>query len=247
MKAVVPELKVNTELMMPLRCCSTHLCAARLALEALRVPGAVQRRDALVQDGAAAPRAPDTEQPIRGQYSGHMIYPGQSEANVAHERVVPGTEEGVVALLAKWFAVSLKKVLSSQLHVTLAAGKAAGVPGASQGGDHLQFQPIRGQNSGHVIYIDQSEASVNTILTWPTMGLSQAAHTPFCVVLTPCLLMSSCRSPSIASRLGTPPITWSHGCQMIIRLIFSRVTHWLINITTIHFEVVQGSHQVVQF
>ena len=62
MKAVVPELKVNTELMMPLRCCSTHLCAARLALEALRVPGAVQRRDALVQDGATAPCAPDTEQ-----------------------------------------------------------------------------------------------------------------------------------------------------------------------------------------
>ena len=69
---------------------------------------------------------------------------------MTHMGVIPGTEEGVVALLAKRFAVSLKKVLSSQLHVTLAAGKASGVPGASQGGDHLQYQPIRGRYSGHV-------------------------------------------------------------------------------------------------
>ena len=35
-----------------------QLLVAHLAAEALRVPGAVQRRDALVQDGATAPRAP---------------------------------------------------------------------------------------------------------------------------------------------------------------------------------------------
>ena len=31
---------------------------------------------------------------------------------------------------------------------------------------------------------------------------------------------------------------------IVISFIFS---YWLINISTIHFEVVQGSHQVVQF
>ena len=55
-----------------------------------------------------------------------MIYPGQSG-----DSVIPGTEEGVVALLTKRFAISLKKVLSAQLHVTLATGEAAGVPGAT--------------------------------------------------------------------------------------------------------------------
>ena len=71
-----------------------------------------------------------------------MIYPDQSEASI-----IPGTEEGVIALLTKRFAISLKKVLSAQLHVTLATGEAAGVPGAAEGCDHLQ-------------YISQSEDSI---------------------------------------------------------------------------------------
>ena len=67
----------------------------------------------------------------------------------------------MVALLTKWFAVSLEKVLSPQLHVTLAAGEAAGMPGAAQRGDHLKYQPIRGQSPGHVICLHQSEASTH--------------------------------------------------------------------------------------
>ena len=86
-----------------------------------------------------------------------MYHPGQSEASI-----IPGTEEGVVALLTKRFAISLKKVLSAQLHVTLATGEAAGVPGAAQGGDHLQYQPIRSQYRGHLICINQSEVSILT-------------------------------------------------------------------------------------
>ena len=69
-----------------------------------------------------------------------MIPFDQSVAKQDHNIIIPGAEEGVVTLLTKWFSVSLKKVLSAELHVTLAAGEAAGVPGAAQGGDHLQYQ-----------------------------------------------------------------------------------------------------------
>ena len=75
-----------------------------------------------------------------------MISVDQSEASIQPiggyfqiNRIIPGTKEGMVALLTKWFSVSLEKVLSAELHVTLAAGEAARVPGAAQGGDHLQY------------------------------------------------------------------------------------------------------------
>ena len=41
---------------------SIHLSAACTALEALRVPGCLQRADTLVQDGAPTPRTPDMDQ-----------------------------------------------------------------------------------------------------------------------------------------------------------------------------------------
>jgi len=151
-KAVIPELG-----------------AARLALEALRVPGGVQRADALVQDGAPAPRA-------------------------------PGTEEGVVALLTKWFAVSLEKVLSPKLHVTLAAGEAAGMPGAAQRGDHLAHDGLLACGADPLLLgLDPLLGHVLLQVTQHRVQAGQAAD------------------------------------------------NWLINISPIHFEVVQGSHQVVQF
>ena len=69
-----------------------------------------------------------------------MIPFDQSVAKQDHNIIIPGAEEGMVTLLTKWFSVSLKEVLSAELHVTLAAGEAAGVPGAAQGSDHLQSE-----------------------------------------------------------------------------------------------------------
>lgn len=152
MKAVIPELS-----------------AARPAPEALRVPGCVQRADALVQDGSPAPRA-------------------------------PGTEEGVVALLTKWFAVSLEKMLSPQLHVTLAAGEAAGMPGAAQRGDHLAHDGLLAGGADPLLL--GLDALLGHVLLQVAQHRVQAWHA---------------------------------------------ADNWLINISTIHFEVVQGSHQVVQF
>lgn len=43
-----------------------------------------------------------------------------------------------------------------------------------------------------------------TRLTWPTMGLLQAVQWPLGLVLTPCLLISDCKVPSIESNWSTP-------------------------------------------
>ena len=39
------------------------------------------------------------------------------------------------------------------------------------------------------------------VTTWPTIGLLQAAQTPFWVVFTPCFSIFSCKFPSISSKL----------------------------------------------
>lgn len=61
------------------------------------------------------------------------------------------------------------------------------------------------------------------VITCPTIGLLQAAQTPFCVVLMPCLCISSCKLPSMSSKVGGPLITGSSTVLSAILKLLSEV------------------------
>ncbi len=87
-------------------------------------------------------RSRDLYWPIRGQYSGHVTSIVQSETSIYLE--------------------SLHGLLQPRLKLLNLLGQ---VPHLSiQTITNLQYQPIRGQYSGHVISIDQSQASIQ--VTW---------------------------------------------------------------------------------
>lgn len=77
---------------------------------------------------------------------------------------------------------------------------------------HDQFllqlsQLMTTQQHGELNYLNKSTLTVyldvigSSLITWPTMGLLQAPHTPLATVWTPSRLRSDCRLPSMLSSL----------------------------------------------